>query len=144
MLHGLYFGRRVRNSVYFKLINIKLQVYCLIRANETIRYTALWWTFLNTTLLELHIAYWPLRCPRTNKSLTFWPEESHNMHDDCTKCKRCKEEFAQHFQTTYWKLTLSTWNLVSKIPEVRTLHLSRSWKRWAQKIKTGKLWHMAL
>lgn len=28
---------------------------------------------------------------------------------------------------TYWKLTLSTWNLVSKIPEVSTLHLSKSW-----------------
>lgn len=27
---------------------------------------------------------------------------------------------------TYWKLTLSTWNLVSKIPEVRTRQRSRS------------------
>lgn len=27
---------------------------------------------------------------------------------------------------TYWKLTLSTWNLVSKIPEVSTLHRSKS------------------
>lgn len=28
--------------------------------------------------------------------------------------------------STYWKLTLSTWNLVSKIPEVRTRQRSRS------------------
>uniref|UniRef100_A0AAY4CMQ9 Polyketide synthase n=1 Tax=Denticeps clupeoides TaxID=299321 RepID=A0AAY4CMQ9_9TELE len=28
---------------------------------------------------------------------------------------------------THWKLTLSTWNLVSKMPDVRTLQRSRSW-----------------
>lgn len=27
---------------------------------------------------------------------------------------------------THWKLTLSTWNLVSKIPEVSTLQRSKS------------------
>ena len=30
--------------------------------------------------------------------------------------------------STYWNFTLSTWNLVSMIPDVRTRHLSRSWK----------------
>lgn len=30
--------------------------------------------------------------------------------------------------STYWKFTLSTWNLVSKIPEVRTRQRSRSCK----------------
>lgn len=43
--------------------------------------------------------------------------------------------FIKLFSTffTHWKLTLSTWNLVSKIPEVSTLHRSKSW----QKIRTG-------
>lgn len=31
---------------------------------------------------------------------------------------------------TYWKFTLSTWNLVSKIPEVNTRQRSRSCKTW--------------
>lgn len=41
---------------------------------------------------------------------------------------------ALHFQSlwklgrTYWKFTLSTWNFVSKIPEVNTRQRSRSWK----------------
>lgn len=38
----------------------------------------------------------------------------------------CSRPCSQH---TYWKFTLSTWNRVSKIPDVRTLHLRRSWEQ---------------
>lgn len=100
-------------------------------ANGTINYTAPWWLFIHNSTMALHLTY-----GSSSVSQHHWISPF-----TLTEAGMCimtvQNTWGQrHFEITYWKFTLSTWNLVSKIPEVRTLHLSRSWKRWAQNMQT--------
>lgn len=49
------------------------------------------------------------------------------VYDRISEVTNCLKPMAGFVILTYWKLTLSTWNLVSKIPDVSTLHRSKSW-----------------
>jgi hypothetical protein len=50
-----------------------------------------------------------------------------NLRKGTYKIRECWDNY-EITKDTYWKLTLSTWNFVSTIPDVKTRHLSKSWK----------------
>lgn len=53
-------------------------------------------------------------------------EDSQSLHHSAGGGRGKPVSLSKREPFTYWKLTLSTWNLVSKIPEVRTRQRSRS------------------
>lgn len=76
-------------------------------------------------------------CFVCNPTLSWWEHKDDFFYHSCYLGGKKEKEFGwrpPYFQwswkpgRTYWKFTLSTWNFVSKIPEVNTRQRSRSWK----------------